>query len=52
MRYLFLVAVALGLSACQPPQNHYTSDGVTCTPSGYWFAPVYTDPRTRNTIVC
>lgn len=39
-----VLAVLIGLTACQPPQSHVTSDGKACVPVGYSWAPIWVTP--------
>jgi hypothetical protein len=45
---LVAIAIAIGLSACNPPQSDHTADGRACTNVGYSWRPVWVDPQTRT----
>ena len=48
MKYLLLIAIALGLPACATaiPTNPYAADGRACRNVGYSFNPIFLDDRT------
>jgi hypothetical protein len=47
-KFPFVLSVLLGLSACAPPQSHYTKRGEPCHPVGYSWNPYWVGPDDKT----